>query len=86
MNMKEHALRAAEEVNDSLAPPLSEEQIEQVAKIVENAMTAAINETSLQSRDAALNCCSADRDMAHKIEAEIELAKKALLANLMSLR
>jgi len=86
MTLRERAHRAAEEVNDALSPPLTEEQMKQVAEIVENAMTAAINETSLKSRDAALTCCSADRDMAHKIEAEIELAKKALLANLMSLR
>lgn len=86
MNLGQRARKAAEEIANILSPSLKDEEIRQVAGIIESAMTDTIHETSQVSSKAASTCCSADRDMAHKIAAEIELAKKALLANLMSLR
>lgn len=86
MDLRKRARRAAQEVSNMLSPPLEEEQLRQVAEIVESAMTDSVHEISRKSSDAVFTSCSADLDMAHKIAAEIELAKKALLANLMSLR
>ncbi len=86
MNLKDRALGAAKEVDNVLSPSLTEEEIRQIAEIVESAMTDAIHETSQKSSQVVRSCCSADLDMAHKISTELELAKKALLANLMSLR
>lgn len=86
MNLRERALGAAEEVDNILSPSLTAEEIRQIAGIVESAMTDAVHETSQKSSEVVRSCCSADLDMAHKIAAELQLAKKALLANLMSLR
>lgn len=86
MNLGERARKAAKEVSNILSPSMKEDEIQRVAGIIESAMVDTIHEASQRSNKAALSCCSADRDMAHKIASELELAKKALLANLMSLR
>ncbi|MDH3688527.1 MAG: hypothetical protein OEU36_03455 [Gammaproteobacteria bacterium] len=86
MNLGQRARKAAEEIGNILSPSLKDKEVQRIAGIIESAMTDTIQETSQVSSEAAYTCCSADRDMAHKIAAEIELAKKALLANLMSLR
>jgi hypothetical protein len=55
-------------------------------KIIEQAMVDAVHESCSLSKTVVKECCSADRDMAHKLNDEIKRARDALVANLNSLR
>ncbi len=65
---------------------LSAEENRIVAKEIEQAMIDAIHEASRASVDAVDKCCTPDQDMAAKLNEQIERNKKALIANLSSLR
>ena len=52
----------------------------------EKAMVDALVEANQRCTQAAMQCCSADRDMAHKVAAEIERSHQALIANLSGMR
>ncbi len=86
MDFRERAPSAAMNVSGIIqsAPPAELEQ--QVAAVIERAMIDAVLEYGQRSVKAAVNCCSADKDLAHKIAEEIRRSNTALIANLSSLR
>lgn len=86
MSLSENAQAAIIRIQDALSVTLSEEENRIVAKSIEQAMIDAIHEVSRASADAVGVCCTPDRDMAAKLNEQIERNKKALIANLSSLR
>lgn len=86
MNIKIKAEKAVSQLEKLLAENWTKEQEEQARKIIEKAMTNAVHEVCTASEQVINQCCSADQDMAHKLNDEIKLAREALLANLNSLR
>ncbi|MCG8359807.1 MAG: hypothetical protein MI920_29935 [Kiloniellales bacterium] len=86
MDLRERAETAIKEACAALGASLSDEQMQAVTRIIEQALIDAIREAAKQSTSAALSCCEHDQDMAHKISHEIERSQKALVANLSSLR
>ncbi len=65
---------------------LTEEQQQQLRKVIQTAMSDTVADTTQSSSNVINLCCSADQDLAHKLNQELELAKKALITNLSSLR
>ena len=57
-----------------------------VKSVIQEAVIKAVLETRSTCVDVAKECCSADRDLAHKVAEEIRLANTALIANLSSMR
>lgn len=86
MDLKTRAQLAVDQACDALSATLSEEERKKVVAIIEGAMRDAVKAAAAESRKAASACCEADRDMAHKIAAEIERAQTALIANLQAMR
>ena len=86
MNLKDRSQEAVQAAREVLGAELSEEQKAALSKVIEAAMADAMRETAQHSGEAALACCSHDKDMAHKIADEIERSNQALIANLSSLR
>ena len=80
------AVEATEGVNALLDRPLSDEQADKVASIIEEAVIKAVLEGQHRAVDACLECPEADQDMAHKIATAIRQKNDALIANLSSLR
>ena len=78
--------KTAQAILAALKVPASEAQSKDVVALVEKAMIQALIEANQSSARAVAKCCSADRDMAHKVAAEIERSHQALIANLSSLR
>ena len=74
------------EINEIAGSALSNEQQEQIAKVVDDAIIKALLEGQHRAVDAALNCAEADQDLTHKIAKEIRLKNDALIVNLTSLR
>ena len=86
MNLKERADTTSRAVLDALQATPSGEQAEAVTHIIHEALIQAALEIHVQCADVAMNCASADQDMAHKIAKEIRQGEQVLIANLSSLR
>ncbi len=86
MDFRERARSAAKNVSGIMQTAPSDELEQQVAAVIERAMIDAVLEAGERSVKAAVNCCSADKDLAHKIAEEIRRSNTALIANLSSLR
>ncbi len=86
MDFRERACSAAKNVSGIMQTAPSAELEQQVAAVIERAMIDAVLEDGQRSVEAAVNCCSADKDLAHKIAEEIRRSNTALIANLSSLR
>jgi hypothetical protein len=86
--MSIHAVseKASRAIFGTLQVSPSESQTKDVVTLIEQAMIDALIEANQRSTKAAQKCCSADRDMAHKIAAEIERSHRALIANLSGMR
>ncbi len=86
MTLRKHAEKAAEDVFGILGTTPTEQQVGEISDAIEKAIIGAVLEEASRCTDVAKACCSADRDMAHKIETEIHRSHKVLIANLSSMR
>lgn len=86
MTLSETAEAAVRNIEQALSLTLQEEKKQKVTKAIEKALIDAVLKTSQTNTKVIDQCCSADKDMAHKINDEIERNKKALIANLSSFR
>jgi hypothetical protein len=86
MKLKEHASKAAKNVFGILGASPTEDQAREISSAIEKAVIAAVLEEASRCAEVAKSCCSADRDMAHKITEEIRHANDVLIANLSSMR
>ncbi len=86
MDFRERARSAAKNVSGIIRSAPSDELEQQVAAVIERAMIDAVLEDGQRCVKAAVNCCSADKHMAHKITEEIRRSNTALIANFSSLR
>ncbi|MFQ5776153.1 MAG: hypothetical protein ACE5GS_16665 [Kiloniellaceae bacterium] len=84
--LRSRAEEAAKTVFEVLKLSPSTGQSKQVADAIERAMIDAYRDSAERCAKVASECCSEDRDMAHKIYDEIRRANTALIANLSSLR
>ena len=86
MTLSETAEAAVRNIEEALSLTLQDEKKQKVTKAIEKALIDAVLTTSQTNANVISRCCSADKDMAHKINDEIERNKKALIANLSSFR
>lgn len=84
--LREIAEEATNAIDALLKSKLSEEQWSEVEKIIEDTVIKALLEGQHRAVDAALQCPSADTDIAHKIAAAIRQKNDALIVNLSSMR
>lgn len=86
MSFRERSESAAQNVYGALAAAPSDEQAKAVVGFIEKAIIEAVVEANQRCTKVAAKCCSADRDMAHKIADEIKRDETALIANLSAMR
>ena len=86
MTLSETAEAAVRNIETALSITLEEERKQKVTKAIEKALIDAVLTISQSNTKVINQCCSADRDMAYKINDEMERNKNALIANLSSLR
>ena len=86
MSLKTLTKNALKQINETVSITLTETDNEAIRKIIEVALLEAINQATAKYKDATNLCCGPDADMAHKIADEVNRAKHALFANLMSMR
>lgn len=87
MALEKTATRAAQEIDEALAGyDLSEQQKQEILKIIEQSIIKTVEQTTESHREATLSCCGPEADLAHKIADEVERKTQALIANLMALR
>jgi len=84
--LRKIAEEATRGIDELLVTPLTEEQTSQIEKIIEQTVIRALLEGQHRAVDAAINCPSADQDIAHKIASAIRQENDALIVNLSSLR
>jgi hypothetical protein len=86
MSIHKKAEKAVQQLENLLAETWTKDQEKEARKIIEDAMVGGIKEACSVSKQVVTECCSADQDMAHKLNEKIKLAREALIANLNSLR
>ncbi len=86
MNIRDRAESTAKSVCEILPAKVSADLRKQVADLIERALADATLADSEECAKVAMVCCSADRDLAHKIADEIHRKNLALIANLSSMR
>ncbi len=86
MNLTEKSEDVARSVFEALELSPDDDQSRKVAKVIETAIINTVLETKAQCVNVAVECCSPDKDLAHKISKDERLATEALIANLSSLR
>ena len=86
MDLRVRAEIAVKDACKAISAELSAEEERKVADVIERAIVDAVIAAARESRSAAMDCCSADRDMAHKLAEEIERVNSALIANLSAFR
>lgn len=86
MPIRSRAEKAAQEIFAALAAEPDPAVSEKVTAIIEGVMAETYQDGAERCKTAARDCCSEDKDLAHKIAAEIERQNIALIANLSSLR
>ena len=65
---------------------LSDEEKEQVAKLVGQLLVKTVEKTTANHLRATVNCCGSEVDLAHQIREEINRNKDLLISNLRALR
>ena len=65
---------------------LSGDQIDKIAKVINDAVIRGLLEGQHRAVDACTNCTEAESDIAHKIATAIRQKNDALIVNLSSLR
>ena len=86
MSLKSLADDAVDKINKALKGPLTESEAATISKIVQDTLVKAVNESTKSCTTAAVICCGPEADLAHKISEDVERARYALLANLISMR
>ncbi len=81
MTISDLAVKAVEEIAKAL-----DAQAKSVNDIVQQAIINAVLEERSRCATVATAVCTADQDLAHKIQAEIRADEAALIANLSALR
>ncbi len=85
-NLNIRAQNVTEEIFDILGMRPSGAKGEKVAHAIEHVIVKALEKSVERSTDAAMEFCSTDRVMGHKIAEEIRNANKALIVNLTAMR
>ena len=65
---------------------LSDEEKDQIGRQVSRLLLKTVEKTTENHIRAAASCCEHELDLAHKIQAEINRKKDALISNLKALR
>jgi hypothetical protein len=86
MSINSRAELAVSKLESLLGESWSEQTERKARKIIEQAMVDAVHEACSASKSAISQCCSADQDLAHKLNDEIQRSRDVLVANLNSLR
>jgi hypothetical protein len=86
MGIKKQASQAVKQLESLHDEGWTDQNKEEAAKIIEEAIIKTVHEFCDSSAQAINECCSADQDKAHKLNEELKLARKAIIANLSSLR
>jgi glycerol-3-phosphate dehydrogenase len=86
MTLRQRAEKAAEAVCQVLDVSPTSGQAKKLAETIEQVVIDAVLKEQERCAAVAMKCCSADRDMAHKIAAEMRQAHIALIANLSGMR
>ena len=86
MTLKSLADDALEQIGETVSASLTESETVAISKIIEDTLIKAVNQSTKSCTTAAVICCGPEADLAHKISEEVNLAKHALIANLMSMR
>lgn len=87
MSLEKTALKTAEKIDQALdGYNLSAQQKAEILEIIGNSLVKTAEEITAAHREATVFCCGPEADLAHKIEAEVERKKQALISNLKALR
>lgn len=86
MTLRERAESTAGSIYGLLELEPAKAQAAEVTKVIEQAIIDAVLDERERCVHVAADCCSADKDTAHKIAEEIRRARGALIANLQGMR
>ncbi len=87
MALDETAQKALQRIEEALGDySLDDDDKKRILKIINKSLIRTVEHTSAAAREATVQCCGAEADLAHKIQEEYERKIRALIANLQALR
>lgn len=86
MTLRNLADDAVAQIDKTVSASLTEHETAAITKIIDDTLVRAVSEATQSCSKAAVICCGPEADMAHKIAEEVDQARQALIANLMSMR
>ena len=86
MSFREQADNTFQAVAEALGATPTPEQAKAASDAIERAIIDSFRDGAVRSAKVARDYCAEDRDLAHKIDDEIQRANAALIANLSSMR
>jgi hypothetical protein len=86
MDVRRRAEKTAQAVSQILPEKPPPDLQQRIAEVIERTLLDAVVENGEQCVKLAMKCCSADRDLAHKIAEQIRRSHAVLIANLTSMR
>ena len=85
MNLEKLTQRVTQELDQALSDlPVNEK--EAILSIVKQAMLDTSHRTHREMKEAAVVCCGAEADLAHKIQERLDQKRDMLIANLSAMR
>ena len=86
MELSEVSSRLIKALDDAITADLSDEERDEIKKIVRQALLDTSSKTQEQYKEVAVICCGPEADLAHKIQEQMDKTRDMLIANLKSMR
>jgi len=86
MNLEKLAKRVTKELDTALSDDIPAAEREAIVDIVRRAMLDSASRTHRDMKEAAVVCCGAEADLAHKIQEQMDNKRNLQIANLMGMR
>lgn len=86
MNLEKLSKRVTDELATALTDDIPADKRDEILDIVQRAMLDSANRTHRELEQAAVVCCGAEADLAHKIQEQMDKKRNVLVSNLMAMR
>ena len=73
-------------LENAISADFSKQERDKISQILKTALIKSVEQATKSHQEATVICCGPEADLAHKIAEEMNLANKALIANLTAMR
>ena len=86
MSLEKISKETAFALENAISADFSKDERDKISQILKGALIKSVEQATKSHQEATVICCGPEADLAHKIAEEMNLANKALIANLTAMR